>query len=120
MRQNAILIIFTAVILFFYVGAELGFRKHEIIVRKNLYTFSSEPIIEVIRRTEDSVSTLALVGHNHGLTECAELLGSTPLDNVPTCGIVLIEFPLKSWNMVEPGRGTLSMFDYPKLHQGDN
>lgn len=98
------------------IGAECGFRKNQIIIKKSLYSFSFEPIVEVVRRTEDSINTLALVGHNHGLTECAELLSSTILENVPTCGIVLIRFPLKSWNLVEAGKGTMLMFDYPKQH----
>ena len=98
------------------IGAECGFKKNQIIVKKSLYTFSFEPIVEVVRRTEDSVNIQALVGHNHGLTECAELLSSTALDNIPTCGIVLIEFNLTSWNLVETGKGTLVMFDYPKQH----
>jgi len=98
------------------IGAQLGFSKKEISLIKKLYTFSSEPLLEVIRKTEDSVSTLALVAHNHGLTECAELLTASELVNVPTCGIVLIEFELNSWNLVEAGKGRLLMFDYPKLH----
>lgn len=98
------------------IGTHIGFSKKEITLVKKLYTFSSEPLLEAIRKTEDSISILALVGHNHGLTECAELLTSKLLGNVPTCGIVLIEFPLLSWNMVEAGKGKLLLFDYPKLH----
>ncbi len=98
------------------IGAHIGFSKKDITLIKKLYTFSSEPIIEVIRKTEDSISSMALVGHNQGLTECAELLTSKLLENVPTCGIVLIEFPLLSWNLVEAGKGKLLLFDYPKLH----
>lgn len=98
------------------IGSQIGFSKKDITLIKKLYTFSSEPLFDVIRKTEDAVSTLALVGHNHGLTECAELLTSKLLGNVPTCGIVLIEFPLLSWNMVEAGKGKLLLFDYPKLH----
>ncbi len=98
------------------IGAALGFAKKEVVLEKRLYTFSSEPLIDFIRKTEDSVKTLALVGHNHGLTECAELLSSESLGNVPTCGIVLIAFSLQSWNMVGAAKGTLLLFDYPKLH----
>lgn len=101
------------------IGAQLGFSKKEIVLKKQLYTFASEPLLRVIRKTEDSVSTLALVAHNHGLTECAELLTSEELENVPTCGIVLIEFALASWTMVENGKGSLLLFDYPKLHDID-
>lgn len=98
------------------IGAQLGFSKKDIVLKKKLYTFSSEPLLDAIRKTGDSITTLALVAHNHGLTECAELLTSKELENVPTCGIVLIGFQLPSWNLVEAGKGTLLMFDYPKRH----
>ena len=44
------------------IGTQIGFSKKDIVLIKKLYTFSSAPLLEVIRKTEDSISTLALVG----------------------------------------------------------
>jgi phosphohistidine phosphatase len=96
------------------IGSALGFTKQEIALDEELYTFSPEGFFEVIRRTTDEIQVLALVGHNHGLTECAEMLSGESLVNVPTCGIVLISFDQPSWHMVTKGGGSLVLFDYPK------
>ncbi|NNF47648.1 MAG: histidine phosphatase family protein [Desulfofustis sp.] len=99
------------------IGRALGFRKQEIVLNEELYTFSPEGFLEVIRGTPDVIQVLALVGHNHGLTECAEMLSGDSLGNVPTCGIVLISFNQPSWHMVVSGGGSLVLFDYPKRQQ---
>ena len=96
------------------IGTALGFSKREIVLDEELYTFSPEGFFRVLQRTPDVIQVLALVGHNHGLTECAEMLSGESLVNVPTCGIVLITFDQPSWQKVVSGGGSLVLFDYPK------
>lgn len=99
------------------IGAELGVAKHDIIMDQALYTFTADPILDIIKKSQDSIQVIALVGHNHGITECAEYLSGEQLGNIPTCGIVLIEFACDSWKRVHPDSGRLLFFDYPKLHE---
>ncbi len=101
------------------IGAALGFGKKEIILDDDLYSFSSQGLLEVIKKTPALVEVLAVVGHNHGLTECAEMLSGETLINVPTCGIVLISFKVHSWDMVAQGAGKMLLFDYPKRRNTD-
>lgn len=96
------------------IGAALGFAKKEIILDEELYSFSADGFLKIIQRAPEMVEVLALVGHNHGLTECAEMLSGESLVNVPTCGIVLISFTQQSWGAVGQGGGRLLLFDYPK------
>lgn len=96
------------------IGGALGFAKEEIILDEALYSFSAGGFLEVINRAPKEVEVLALVGHNHGLTDCAEILSGESLVNVPTCGIVLISFDLPSWDLIREGKGELLLFDYPK------
>ncbi|MGI9536873.1 MAG: SixA phosphatase family protein [Desulfocapsaceae bacterium] len=101
------------------IGAALGFGKKEIILDEELYSFSSQGLLDVIKKTAAPVGALAVVGHNHGLTECAERLSGESLINVPTCGIVLISFSVPSWDMISDGAGSMLLFDYPKRLQAD-
>ncbi len=101
------------------IFAEWNFKKKDITLLDKLYTFSAGPIVEVIRGTPDSIKVLAVIGHNYGLTECAEMLGGKAIENVPTCGIVLISFALPTWGQVAPNSGAVLTLDYPKLHQLD-
>ena len=96
------------------IGSALGFSKREIVLDEELYTFSPEGFFQVLQRTPEVIQVLAMVGHNHGLTECAEMLSGESLVNVPTCGIVLISFDQPSWQTVVSGGGSLVLFDYPK------
>lgn len=102
------------------IGAALGFDKKEIVLDDELYTFSPEGFLKVIKRAPKTIEVLALVGHNHGLTECAEMLSGESLINVPTCGIVLISFSLSSWDTVMHGGGRLLLFDYPKRQPAES
>ena len=101
------------------VGQVLGFEKNEIILDDELYTFSSAGMLEVVRRAPSSIDVLAVVGHNHGLTDCAEMLSGESLINVPTCGIVLISFDTPSWGAIGEGSGRMLLFDYPKRLRAD-
>ena len=97
------------------IGDRLGFDKQEIVLIESLYTFSREPLLEVIRSVQPTVTVLCVVGHNYGLTDCAEWLCGEDLGNIPTCGVVLMEIPVDDWKQICRGNGRLLRFDYPKL-----
>jgi len=64
----------------------------------------------------DEAENLFLVGHNYSITDLAESLTGKSLGNVPTGGIVGIEFSAEKWSEILPGTGKLLFFDYPKKH----
>jgi phosphohistidine phosphatase len=97
------------------IGDRLGFDKQELVLIESLYTFSREPLLEVIRSVQPTVTVLCVVGHNYGLTDCAEWLCGEDLGNIPTCGVVLMEIPVDDWKQICRGNGRLLCFDYPKL-----
>jgi phosphohistidine phosphatase len=63
------------------------------------------------------LDTIALIGHNPGLTNLANLLNDIAIENIPTCGIFTIEFSDKSWRKISKKTGTFISFDYPKKHK---
>lgn len=82
--------------------------------RDRIYTSQVADLLAVVRQADAAVNGLFLVGHNPVLTELAEYLSGEVLGNVPTCGIVCIALPTKSWQEVGEGRGRMLFFDYPK------
>ncbi|WP_310598902.1 histidine phosphatase family protein [Desulfobulbus sp.] len=88
-------------------------------VRRNRaqYSASVPELIELIRTVDPDVSTLMLVGHNPESTGLANVLGGLRIDNIPTCGIVGLAFPQRTWAEIETGTGTLLFFDYPKKQE---
>jgi phosphohistidine phosphatase len=55
-----------------------------------------------------------LFGHNPGFTYFANLLCDINIYNIPTAGIVAIDFQVDRWQDTEMGMGDLVFFDYPK------
>ena len=87
-----------------------------------LYLASPKTMLGRIRRVESGVRRLMLLGHNPGLQALAlDLAGDGPKDliaelstNLPTAGLVVIEFDAKTWADVEPGSGRFRLFVTPR------
>ncbi|WP_026897994.1 SixA phosphatase family protein [Daejeonella oryzae] len=79
-----------------------------------IYEASAESLLKVINSLDNTFDLVALFGHNPGLTTFAENLCEADIFNIPTCGMVLIEFPFDNWEMVSKGTGKMIFFDFPK------
>jgi phosphohistidine phosphatase len=71
-------------------------------------------LLAALQALDDGVAHAALVGHNPGLSELAELLTDAGIGDIPTCGIVTIELDVERWRDAVPGCGRALDFDYPK------
>ncbi len=76
----------------------------------NLYDFGGQDVIEVIKNCDDTINTLMVFGHNHALTSIANLYGSKKIDNLPTAGVVEIEFDTDHWKKITVGKTLLTIF----------
>lgn len=99
------------------VCREIDYPKEAIVFTEKLYTSDLFQFTGIIRNTSETVASLALVGHNYVITECAEWLTGRAIVNIPTSGIVGIELDIKKWREVVEQSGTLLFFDYPKKHR---
>ncbi len=99
------------------VARALGFRKGDIARDTRLYHADESQLLQVVQAQPDEATSIMLFGHNPGLTEFATLLCRYPFGNVPTCGVVCIDFPVDRWKQVVYHQGELQFFDYPKKHE---
>jgi phosphohistidine phosphatase len=91
-----------------------------------LYLAEPELILSLVRRANDNLESLMVVGHNPGLEQCALALAAVPLEKkfrkrydvmdekFPTCALAVIDFDVGKWRDVTPGRGDLDAFVRPK------
>ncbi len=79
-------------------------------LKKELYDFSGEAVLNQIYNCEDSVNTLAIFGHNYALTDLCNQLGDSRIENLPTSGFVQIEFKTQCWQKVKFGKTTRIVF----------
>lgn len=96
-----------------HICDQLGVDEGNIRLDKNLYHAGSGEILEIVKKSPNC-DRLAIFGHNPGFTSAANAFANLNFDNVPTCGIVGINFNVKYWKDVHFGAGMLAFFYFPK------
>jgi len=96
------------------VARELGYREDGILEVAKLYHASPSTMMACARRAPHTVGSLMIVGHNPGMTELANMFDGLRIDNMPTSGMLCVEFEADAWDQVEPGAARFAWFDYPK------
>ncbi len=76
----------------------------------SLYDFSGQNVMEVIKSLDNSVDCAMIVGHNHAFTSIVNMLGNEYIDNLPTCGFVIINFDVASWSEISTGKTIAMVF----------
>jgi phosphohistidine phosphatase len=79
-----------------------------------IYEGTEIDLLALIREQDDAQSTVMIVGHNPVLTNVVNQLVPEPILNVPTCGVVMVDFDVVSWSEVGHGVAAHVHFDYPK------
>ena len=95
------------------LAGAMGAPAKAILADERIYGAGVRTLVEVITSLQAGLRSAMLVGHNPGLTDLVHVLTGTDVGNVPTCGVVRIEFQV-AWADVVPGAGELVSFDYPK------
>jgi phosphohistidine phosphatase len=97
------------------VANEIGYVK-SIVYDKNIYEASVEELYNILADISDKKSSAMLFGHNPELNMLVEdLFGFN--ENIPTCGVVEIEFDCKKWSEISSENSKLISFDYPKKYK---
>ena len=96
------------------ISREVDIPRKKIQVVDSVYGSYPAKLVQVIQDFDDRYDRVMLVGHNPEITVLANLLGGLDIDNVPTCGIVALDFDVSAWKNVAEEKGTLVFFDYPR------
>ena len=89
---------------------ELQIEDENFHVNSKLYTFNWEDLFKIIKSCKDEVDQLLVFGHNPAFTSLVNKLGDKEFSNVPTTGLVLIDFETNSWNDLKDGKTILNLF----------
>lgn len=76
----------------------------------DLYDFSGDKVLKFINQLNESASTVMLFGHNNAFTHLVNKLGSLPIENVPTAGLVELNFDTNSWKSLTKGVTIRTLF----------
>ena len=95
-------------------AVKLGYPPEDIQTEERIYHASVGELLEAIRCVEASVVNLMLFGHNPGLTELANRLGSREIHNLSTCALLHLRFDIDAWSGLAEASGEELAYDFPK------
>lgn len=88
----------------------LPFNKLEVL--HELYDFSGNEVLNVLKNLNNDINSVLIFGHNHAFTHIVNSLGNSYIDNVPTAGLVELNFNIDSWSQI--AKGTTQQTIFPK------
>jgi phosphohistidine phosphatase len=91
-----------------------GQKEKNIIGLEKLYHAAPDTWAQVIAELPEHWNTVAIVGHNPGITTFANELGIARIDNMPTCGILGLHINCTHWHKAMVAEKYFWLFDYPK------
>jgi len=97
------------------IAKEINYSQ-KIIFKEEIYEANTNTLHKIVKHLDDEINTVFLFGHNPGLNELSYKYVHF-CKNIPTCGVLEIEFDSKSWMSIDTKNAKLISFDYPKQYK---
>ncbi len=88
----------------------IGFDLDEFQVKEELYDFSGNSVSAFVKNLPKSQNTVLIFGHNYAFTTLANTWGDTYIENLPTAGLVHIQFNVDEWSKIGEGQTKQTIF----------
>jgi phosphohistidine phosphatase len=96
------------------IASAIGYPEQSIHLEPGIYEASAAELLEIVRHLPEEKMHVAMVGHNPGMTDIANLFSESAVPSLPTCGIVYLGMSVPRWGDAGPATGILVDFDTPK------
>ncbi len=100
------------------IADSLGWPEERVVLDRALYHASATELQEYIGGLNDAHTSVMLFGHNPGMTNLVSHLFGLALDNLPTCGVVYLQFSAESWADASGSIPSEATLDFPKNTRG--
>jgi phosphohistidine phosphatase len=97
-----------------YFCEKLNYDYDKIQFDKRIYESSADDIFQVVRETDAGVKNLIVIGHNPSLTHFANYFLSEKIMELPTTGVVWLEFKNDDWEIYRQTPCKLKHYLSPK------
>lgn len=94
----------------------MALEERRLKTKSKLYHASIEDVLDSIMMIEDEIKFACIFGHNPTMTYLANSFDGNMIDNVPTCGVILLESEAKSWTEFDMHNTKRVSFIYPKMY----
>lgn len=95
---------------------EMGLAESQLLSKANLYHSSEEDILQEISLLDDAIKFALFFAHNPTMTFLANSFQGDMIDNVPTCGVVILESTADNWAEFHISNTKRVQFIYPKMY----
>ncbi len=89
---------------------ETGFDFDKIIFKDKLYTFEINSFIKCLHMNNSD--KLIIFGHNNAITDFVNKFGNYYIENIPTCGVVMLQFDTNLFTKTT--KGTIQQTIFPR------
>jgi len=96
----------------------MGVPAEQIQSDRRIYHAAEDQLLSIVQHLNENNDLVMMFGHNPGLTDFANSITNSRIDNIPTCGVVACTFKVDRWKEISWGKGKLQFFDYPKSKTG--
>ncbi|MDQ6955174.1 MAG: histidine phosphatase family protein [Mariprofundaceae bacterium] len=93
--------------------ADMAMSAQQVQWRDDLYLAEADVLFNTIRQADNGIQKLALVAHNPGLSELANILLSDGVTSMSPCTVVAISWPVQHWSDISVGSGVLCAYLEP-------
>ena len=83
----------------------------------DLYTFDDKQLLQIIKKCKNEHNNLILFGHNEAITKFVNKFGDLYIDNVPTSGLVHLQFDCDHWENLSKGKTICTLFPSHFKHE---
>lgn len=88
--------------------------KEDVLQDQSLYLAPASAYFKAAAGLSDDKNTVALFGHNPGITEAANMLCGVKIDDMPTCSLFAVAAAIDKWADFMAAPKQFLFFDYPK------
>jgi phosphohistidine phosphatase len=81
-----------------------------IVFKEELYTFDESKLEKIIKSSSNDFENCILFGHNEAITNFVNKFGDIYIDNVPTSGLVWLQFDTDNWDKINKGKTKKTIF----------
>lgn len=100
-----------------YFSKEFGIDDQNIDFQSDIYEAMESDIWHTIKDLPNTAKVVFLFGHNPTLTYFTNRFNATPIDNLPTCGIVRIDMSVDDWALFSEKNAKVTGLWYPKMYK---
>ncbi len=98
------------------VATEIGYPAKKIKEETHIYDARLGYLIDLVQTLPDEANEVMIFGHNPGVTALNNVISKEYIDNIPTSGMVELEFDFNKWCEIEMQSGKLVRYEFPKKY----